>query len=412
MGILKRGKVPEEIKPEEYEEEPEPVRRKPKAGKSLIMLETELEKVKARIQILDETKKAVNERLSMLEERIGELRAGLVEREKEIGTIGVKATKAYDMVNLVQPEKLAADLQKRDTRIEALQTRLETSKKMMSSIVKEMKDFRSKLRAFAGLEEVGKMSSEVREELAALKTVQARIDVNASKVEKMFIEVQKKYSDFSRSREIIDSMSKSFNDMVKEFNTMKVRFGDFITKKEFDRLERTVENQVEWIKGIARDPKPFQDFFQKIRYMEKESAGMKQSIERINAALKNVSDGFGKLSTFIVEKVKDMEARSQKLDDFNESLQETRNVFDRKIEDILDVIEKYADKVEKLDRALSAQTTPPHSDYHAERAVDFKKLRDYVKECMARGHSTEKIEKILKDAGYTDDEIRTVMASL
>jgi chromosome segregation ATPase len=418
MPMFGKGKVPDEIKPGEQSEDDAPEAAKPAAAtkdREMALLAADVEKLKARVQALDETRKLTNDRFSAMDEKIGELRAGLIEREKEIETIGVKATKAHDMMSLVHPETIAADMGKRDAKIQGLEAKLDASRELMGSIVEDMKGFRNQLRAFSGLEQVGKMNIEMRQELSTLKSVQARIDVNASKVEKMFVDIEERYSEFAKARDVIASLSKGFNDIAKEFNSLKVKSADFVGRAELRKLEATIEGQVDWIKKLTKDPKPFQDFFQKFKYMEAEYARTKKTVEEMRNGFAGMSEEFAKLSEFIVQKVRELEERAGEAEKLRDSIEDTLQAFDKKIEGVVDVIDTYADKVDALSRGQAAprpRSRRQGSGGMVEGGIDFDGLRDFAMQCLSMGYSLDRVRKALFDAGYTEEEVRTVMESL
>jgi len=79
-------------------------------------IEAELTKMKSSLEALNEVRKANAEQFTRISEQIGELRGALMDTNKAVGSIEVAATKAVDMVNSVQPDKLMIEVRKSDGR--------------------------------------------------------------------------------------------------------------------------------------------------------------------------------------------------------------------------------------------------------------------------------------------------------
>ena len=107
---------------------------------NLLKISTELNKVKAIIEGFGEVRSTLNQRISELSERIGELRAMILDRDRTIQELELKAVKAADLVETVQPEKLMIEMQKEDAKFEALKANLEGNEAIMDRVMQELND--------------------------------------------------------------------------------------------------------------------------------------------------------------------------------------------------------------------------------------------------------------------------------
>ena len=128
-------------------------------------------------------RQSFNERLSNLGEQIGELRAMILDRDRNIQEIELKAVKASDMVESVQPDKLMIEIQKIDAKFEALRANLEGNESILERVMDELKEARKKMEFFRGIEEIVKLSEEVKKELIEIKQVEASINIKTDKVD-------------------------------------------------------------------------------------------------------------------------------------------------------------------------------------------------------------------------------------
>jgi hypothetical protein len=142
----------------------------------LVKLSTDIDKLKAGQEAFQEVRKSFTERFSQVSERIGELRSMILDRDKNIQKIELKATKAADLVESVKPEKLMTSIQKQDVKIDALKANLEGNEAIMSRVMDELKEMRNKLKFISGVKEIIKLSEEVKKELVEIKKIEGRIN--------------------------------------------------------------------------------------------------------------------------------------------------------------------------------------------------------------------------------------------
>jgi len=164
-------------------------------GAELAKLQTEVEKMKASVEGFAEVRKSFTERFTRTSEQIGELRSMILERDKSIQEIELKAIKAADLVESVHPEKIMTEVQKQDAKSEALKANLEGNEAIMDRIMEELKEVKRKVEFFRGVEEIVKLSEEVKKELIEIKKVESRVSINTDKVETIYSEMRKKFQD-------------------------------------------------------------------------------------------------------------------------------------------------------------------------------------------------------------------------
>ena len=203
---------------------------------SLGRLTADVEKLKAQFTTFYEIQKTTTERFSMMNQQIGELRSMMIERDKSGQLLEAKATQAIDLVKTVQPDKLMIELRKCDSKIEALRANLESTENIINNVVNELKDVKNKINIFRGMEQVLNLNEEAKKELLDVKKMQAIVERHADKVETVFTEMQKKFSDFVKFNDTVKDLDKSFKQISSDFDSIKIRITDFANKKEVENL--------------------------------------------------------------------------------------------------------------------------------------------------------------------------------
>lgn len=193
-------------------------------------------RIKARLDSFGELRKTNSERFSRISEQIGELRGMIMDSNKSIISIEAKATKASDLVSTVQPEKLMIVIRKVEGKTEALNASIESNDAIMKNIMEEIKSMRKEMKFYKGIEQVIKLNDDVKKELMEIKKTEAITKRHADKIETVFIEVNKKFTDFDKFNDVVKDLNHSFNNMQGDFDKMKVNIENKEDKKEFVNL--------------------------------------------------------------------------------------------------------------------------------------------------------------------------------
>ena len=253
----KKKKEGEEKKEEKPAEKPGPAATPaPSAGGNasaqVTKLSTEIDKIKASVEGFEEIRKSLTERFTRISEQIGELRSMILERDKSIQEIELKAIKAYDLVEAVHPEKIMTEVQKQDAKAEALKANLEGNESIMNRVMEELKEAKRKIEFFRGVEEIVKLSEEVKKELIEIKKIESRININADKVETIYSEMRKKYKDIETFSSNLNELKVGQEQSSKDIGFLKDRVTQLVDKGELDKLVKKVQVYIDALKSLEK----------------------------------------------------------------------------------------------------------------------------------------------------------------
>ncbi|MBR9699459.1 hypothetical protein GOV09_03330 [Candidatus Woesearchaeota archaeon] len=220
------------------------------------LIGVELTKVNATLESFKETRKSTTERFSLMNEQVGEIRGQLMDTNKTIGQIEVKATKATDLVESVQPDKMMISLQRTDGKIEGVRAQLEAKDAMMKNIMEQLKGMRSQMSLFKGVEQIIKLNEDVKDEIMNAKKTVAMVERHADKVENVFIESQKSFEEFNRFASTLESIRADIKDLQTKTEKTEVKTGTFLIKKEFekkfDKMEQDHKQTMDLVKKLQK----------------------------------------------------------------------------------------------------------------------------------------------------------------
>ena len=234
--FFRKNKKEKEISEEIEESNLDSSKNQDRENVSLGQLTADIEKLKAQFKTFYEIQKSSNERFTMINEQVGELRAMILDRDKDSKLIEAKATQAIDLVETVQPDKLMMELRKMDNKIEMLKSPLETNEIIINNTIAELKEIRTRIGAFKGIEEAMKLGEEVKKGWIENKKIDANISKHASKVETIYSEMWKQFNELQKISGVVSDLDKSIKQISSEVDSIKVKMTGFSSKKEFESL--------------------------------------------------------------------------------------------------------------------------------------------------------------------------------
>jgi len=215
-------------------------------------LKTEIDRIKASVEGFTEIRKSFTERFTRMSEQIGELRSMILERDKSIQEIELKAIKAYDLVESVHPEKIMTEVQKQDAKSEALKANLEGNEAIMDRVMEELKEAKRKIEFFRGVEEIVKLSEEVKLELIEIKKIESKININADKVSTIYSEMRDKFRDVDAFNSNLQEMKVQMEQNTKDAGFLKDKVSGMVQKEELDRLVKKVQTYIDALKSLEK----------------------------------------------------------------------------------------------------------------------------------------------------------------
>jgi chromosome segregation ATPase len=241
--------IPEE-KPEDKKEEAK--KEADSSGPSLGQMSVQIEKLNASVEAFAEVRKSFGERFNRTSEQIGELRAMILDRDKSIQNIELKAIKAADLVETVQPEKIMTDVQKQEAKIEALKANLEGNESIMGRVMEELKEVKKKVEFFRGIEEIVKLSEETKSELIEIKKIESKIAINTDKVDTIYAEIRKKFQQVEVFNSQLQELKAQGEQNQKDVQFLKDKTVGLASKDELDKLMNRVQRYVDALKDLEK----------------------------------------------------------------------------------------------------------------------------------------------------------------
>jgi len=221
-------------------------------AQNILRLSTEIDRLKAGQEAFQEIRKSFTERFTRVSEQIGELRSMILDRDRTIQTMELKAVKAIDLVESIKPDKFMMDLERQNVKIEALKANLEGNEAIIDQVMEELKDMRRKMSFFRGIEEIIKLSEEIKKELIGIKKIEGTINIQTDKVQTIYSDMRKKIQDLDTFNSQLQESKASIDQNSKDIDYLKTKALNFAEKEELDALLDKVQKYTEALKEIQK----------------------------------------------------------------------------------------------------------------------------------------------------------------
>lgn len=245
FGLFGKKKKEEAADDDEEEEK--------KEGADLGDIGAQITKINAQLDSFKEGRKSTQERFSTMNEQIGELRGQLMDTNKLMGALEVKVTKAADLVESVRPDKLMIQMQKADGKIEGLRGMIEAKDEMLKNVLDQIRSIRNQMNLFQGVEQILKLSEEVKEEIMSVKKLIAVAERHADRVENVFIETQKTFQDFNTFGASLESLKSEVKELGGKLDKLDIKTNTFMKKEDIEKRLNVVEVDRKHMKKLLED---------------------------------------------------------------------------------------------------------------------------------------------------------------
>ncbi|MCK5372833.1 MAG: hypothetical protein KAJ20_00670, partial [Candidatus Aenigmarchaeota archaeon] len=220
----------------------------------------DLERIKANIDSIKEAKSSTDEKLQSMTENLAELRTTVFQREAGLKEQELKFTKVKELVDDIEPEKINKQFMKRDKFMSEMEIRIEKLEVKMNDLIKTAKHTDDLLKSIGGLENVANINHDITKKMEHINEKGKSVDHIFSKIEKMFVDMNKNLDDFNIYQTRQDNMNDVLEDTLKNVDQLGVKFNSYIDKKDMKTMQNNMDalsEKIEVMMGILKKAVPF-----------------------------------------------------------------------------------------------------------------------------------------------------------
>ena len=342
----------------------------------------EIERLKAQVDALLKAREVLNERISSLSEKIGELRSSLIEHIRDTAELEAKMKQTIELVQKSEPEKILKEVTLFNSKIEALKARIDSFETLINRVIDEMKEMRRTFIQFKSLETLTKIAEDLKKSIEKGKRVEVEISKKSSKVEAIYYEISKKYKELLNTIRISEELKEMFKNVLSEFNKLRISIVNLAKKEEIEELKKYLENNLKESKELNEELKKRREELKEIIFSSKAMAEISEKVSSMIEEKKFINEKLKTLDELInsFNKLKvDVEKISNKIDSFEEMkkkiyTKEEIEVLKEKIEQKLLKIDEIYRKIKEKEKILNSEIEKIEKIY--EKIEKLEKLQN------------------------------------
>jgi DNA repair exonuclease SbcCD ATPase subunit len=200
-----------------------------------------IEKVDGKLEVLDNSKNEVSERVTQLAEEIGELRSMIMERERSFTKIETGFETVKETVSGLEPTRIKSAFEKRKMEILENRAKIEEVEALVRALNEDVKKFRGLLEKIKSFENIVDLSFEIDKKVSEIREVKDYADKIAAKVENIFSELNAKVSQLEGQREKVEKLDELSIEVTKMLDEVSVKLTKFVEEKDLKELQKTME---------------------------------------------------------------------------------------------------------------------------------------------------------------------------
>jgi len=216
----------------------------------LVDLTMRVDRIEGKLDIITTRLDAFSQNISDANDKIGDLRRMVIDREKTSSELEANFERVKMIVEDIDPERIARKFEKFEGEIEKQKGKIEKNETFLNKFgdrLKKIEDNFSKIKSFENLVNV---TEEINKEIKKIKEDKRYTDKLAAKVEGIFSEMKKELSRIKKDRETISKVDELTNNMIKDLDMLKLRFEEqTLRKDDLDSIKSDIEKEAKEVSG-------------------------------------------------------------------------------------------------------------------------------------------------------------------
>jgi|GEM_PF-2266261 len=296
-------KITEKFVEKEAREAPTRVTRKVtegserEASKADANIRMKLDQLEASVTGLMALREPTETRISMLNEKVGELRSMILTQAKDSADAKAKAERALGALEGIKPEEFRAMIAKRDKDIEGLKAKLSLLGDEMKELRNEIREYRETMAKFKGFETVIGMADDARRNIMRIQKLRDEVELMSDKVMSAFMEFQRRLKDMSDISVRLGVVEENLKNVSKTVSQMDVRVKQALPKADFEKF---VSAQMATKPKSEVDPVEFGKIRELVETLTRSNEKNQKRFDRIEREIKVIETGISKLLDALV----------------------------------------------------------------------------------------------------------------
>jgi hypothetical protein len=235
-----------------------------------------VDRIDGKLELFKGMLDSFGERIADMNERLGDTRRMVFDREKWASKLEGDFEKVSSIVKELDPEKIVLKFEKFKTSIDTQDARISRLDELQNNTNEKLKMIEEKLSSIKSLDNIMKAADNVEKKIKEIEDTKNYADKVAAKVESMFLEISDKANYLKDNVSKIQKIDSLTDDAMKEIEGIKFQIDqELVKRKDADELIDSVKDIiVEEIVGI--NPAAFDSLRHRVTILENREKGNKK----------------------------------------------------------------------------------------------------------------------------------------
>ncbi len=235
----KEGRKPPKIEKKEEKE----VKVKGASDIEKIILKTE--KLEGKFDAMAAERQALSDRISVLNEEIGEIRSSVLGRDKTFSEIQTQFKEMKDAVKEISPRSIAANLERGVQGIEVNAVKIEGLDAKTKELSKEMKKLKTTLYKIRDVQNLVEIIEGLKKKIDVVEKDRKYTSRLAGKIEAMFAEMSEKLGEVDRFKDKITLNEDAMHELMKSVDMFDIKLDQMVKKDDVKGVEDDFSKKIE-----------------------------------------------------------------------------------------------------------------------------------------------------------------------
>ena len=222
-------------------------------GSDVDMLVLKTEKIEGKIEAASEDRKVLDERISGLNQEIGELRSSILEKDKLIREFQSGFTKIKDTAESMDPERIARQFAKSEQAAEKLEAEVEKMSLLMKTMKEELVRNTEILDNVKDTKNLTRLVQTLKEKMGKIEENKKYTARTAGKIETMFTDLSDKLAEFQSYKDKIAFNEETMHEIMKSMDMVEARLGEVVKKSDLKKSEGSVDERLQRVSVKSDD---------------------------------------------------------------------------------------------------------------------------------------------------------------
>ncbi|MBR9679165.1 MAG: hypothetical protein GON13_02770 [Nanoarchaeota archaeon] len=209
----------------------------------MIEYEKAFEELRTKILSAEERFKGLNEKLDGFSERLSEVKGQVTTREKSFGEMQLKIETLNANVAEINPQTIAKFERETTNRLSGIDNSFKTLEGTVTDLLKKFDKISEVFEDLRNLKLLIDVGKDVGEKLIKIEDAEKIIQRLANKVEDMYLQVERKFSDLPVFVDKVNRIDGLSFELLQAMDNLKTRMADYTSKTELAEFKAKMDNK-------------------------------------------------------------------------------------------------------------------------------------------------------------------------